>query len=163
MENIEIKKRMDEIVEVLKEKEETLKELEAILDMRIQDLKENFNKKKGTLDDAMLYLRTELRALFEQIEARETKTQYKVTLLSGDVIVKKPTQTFNYDKKLLEEWAEIERPDLIEVKEVKEFKWAEFKEELYIHEGRIINIRTGEEMELEGLSIKEVEEQIIVK
>lgn len=163
MEKIEIKKRMDEIVEVIKEKEEILNELETILEMRINDLKINFKKKQNDLNDAMLYLKTELRALFGQIEAKETKSQYKVTLLSGDVILKKPIESFEYDKKLLEKWAEKERPDLVEVKHTKEFKWAEFKEELIIHEGQIINTHTGEALEIEGLSIKKTDEQIIVK
>lgn len=163
MENIEIKKRMDEIVESIKEKEETINELEAILEMRIKDLKQHFKTKKDTLDDAILYLKTELRALFEQVEVKETRTQYKVALLSGDVVVKKPKKAFNYDKKLLEKWAEKERPDLIEVKEMKEFRWVDFKEELVIHEDRIINISTGEMVEIEGLSIKEVDEQIIIR
>lgn len=163
MENIGIKKRMDEIVEVIKEKEEEIDDLQAILDARVADLNLSFHTKKHTLEETIIYLKTELKALFEKVDSRETRTQRKITLLSGDVIVKKPTKTFVYDKKLLEKWAEKENPNLIEVREVKEFKWAEFKEKLFINGDDIINTETGEKLCIEGLSLKEVEEYLIIR
>lgn len=163
MEQIAIKKRMDEIVETVKAKEEEIEELQALLEARVADLNLSFERKKNTLEEAIVYLKGELRALFEKVDTKDTKTQRKVTLLSGDVIIKRPTKTLVYDKKLLEKWAQKEAPDLIEVKEIKEFKWATFKEKVLIEDNHIINVETGEALCIEGLTFKEVEEQLIIK
>ena len=84
----------------------------------------------------------------------DTKTQKKVTLLNGDVVIKKATQTIDYDKSKLLAWAEEKGMDgLIATKETKDFKWADFKKQLAVTDGGIVDIETGELVNIEGLTV----------
>lgn len=230
---IAIQSQMDEKVHEVHEVEKEQAELQALLDARVQQIKDSFQGKFDILSNRKEYLVTGLKLLFDQVPHKETKTQAKVTLLSGDVVVKKPGVKLDYDKKVLLENAEaainsyysekeelennlsniegrideaskldplsvdldvlyIQRNELLEAidglscewlsyvksKEVKDFDWSAYKESLEIVEvddvdqetgevkgriNQIINTETGEVIEIEGLSVLPVAEQVVIK
>nr|DAT81675.1 MAG TPA: hypothetical protein [Caudoviricetes sp.] len=162
---VAIQAQMDEKVEEIHQVEQEQAELQALLDARIQKIKDSFQGKIDTLNSRKDYLMTELRTLFDQVPHKETKTQAKVTLLSGDVVVKKATVKLDYDKKVLLENAEqTGLTEYIKTKEVQDFDWASLKAKLQIQEdGSIVNVETGEVLEIEGLSVLPVAEQVVIK
>lgn len=162
---IAVKAQMDEKVNQVHEVEKEQAELQALLDARVQKIKDSFQNKFDSLNSKKDYLTTEIKVLFDQVPHSETKTQAKVTLLSGDVVVKKATVELDYDKKVLLENAESTGlTEYITTKEVKDFDWAGLKAKLEIQEdGSIINTETGELMNIEGLSVLPVAEQVVIK
>ena len=216
---VAIQSQMDQKVEEVHQVEQEQAELQALLDARVQQLKDSFQGKFDILNGRKEYLTSELRVLFDQVPHNETKTQAKVTLLSGDVVVKKPSLKLDYDKAVLLKNAEIaitaynitkeelenelsniefrideaskldpldvdldvlyvQRNELLEAvnglncewlpyiksKEVKDFDWSAYKEKLEIQEdGSIVNTETGELLEIEGLTVLPVAEQVVIK
>lgn len=162
---VAIQAQMDERVEEIHEVEKEQAELQALLDSRIQKIKEKFQGKFDSLNSRKDYLMAELRSLFDEVPHKETKTQAKVTLLSGDVVVKKATVKLDYDKKVLLENAEqTGLTEYITTKEVKDFDWVSLKAKLEIREdGSIVNTETGEVLAIEGLSVLPVAEQVVIK
>ncbi|MHC1750706.1 MAG: host-nuclease inhibitor Gam family protein [Cellulosilyticaceae bacterium] len=162
---IAIQAQMDQKVEEIHQVEQEQAELQALLDARVQQIKDSYQSKFDTLGNNIQYLTTELKAMFEQVPQKATKTQRKVSLLSGDVVVKNASQKLDYDKKLLLEDAEAHgMNEYILTKEVRDFDWTSFKATLEILEdGLVINKDTGEVMNMEGLSVVEVPEQVVIK
>lgn len=162
---VAIQSQMDEKVYEIKMLDQEEAELKALLEVRIEEIKASFTGKVEKIGTRRNYLISELRALFDQVPSKETKTQAKVTLLSGDVVVKKPSLKLDYDKKvLLENAEETGLAEYITTKEVKDFDWTGFKARLAIQDdGSIINTETGELLEIEGLSVLPVAEQVVIK
>lgn len=162
---VAIQAQMDQKVEEVHQVEQEQAELQALLDARVQQLKDRFQGKFDILNSRKEYLTSELRVLFDQVPHKETKTQAKVILLSGDVVVKKPGVKLDYDKKVLLDNAEAYGlEEYITTKEVKDFDWAGLKSKLAIQEdGSIVNTYTGEVLEIEGLSVLPVAEQVVIK
>ena len=162
---IAIQAQMDEKVYEIRILDQQEAELNALLDARIEEIRNSFANKVEIIASRRNYLVSEIRALFEQVPCKETKTQSKVTLLSGDVVVKKATVKLDYDKKVLLENAEqTGLTEYITTKEIKDFDWTGLKAKLEIQEdGSIVNIETGEVLEIEGLSVLPVAEQVVIK
>lgn len=162
---VQIKAQMDANVEEIHEVEKEQAELQALLDARIAEIKASFEGKFNSLNSKKDYLMAELRNMFSQVTAKETKTQAKVTLLSGDVVVKKPTLKLDYDKKVLLENAEATGlMDYVVTKEVKDFNWMGLKAQLTVQDdGTIIHNDTGEVFDIEGLSVIPVAESMVIK
>lgn len=162
---VAIQAQMDEIVYEIRMLDQEEAELQALLDARIEEIKTSFASKVEKIGSRREQLTSELRVLFDQVPSKETKTQAKVTLLSGDVVVKKPSVKLDYDKKVLLENAETTGlKEYITTKEVKDFDWAGLKVKLTIQDdGSIVNTETGELLEIEGLSVLPVAEQVVIK
>ena len=160
-----VQAQMDERVYEVRLLDQEEAELDALLEKRIEEIKAAHAVKVEKIGSRRTQLLTELRVLVDQVPSKETKTQMKVTLLSGDVVVKKPTLDFNYDKKVLLENAESTGlTEYIKTKEVKDFDWTGFKSKLEIQEdGSIVNTETGEVVEIEGLSVLPKAEQVVIK
>lgn len=149
---IQLKVEMDQLVENIKELEVALTELGELFKVRIELLKEQYEEKKLGIEQKKEKHQQYLRELFEQVPQSETKAQRKVKLLSGDVVVKKAKIDFEKDTDKLLVWAkENEREDLINKKEVLSFKWADFKRNLVATEQGIVDIETGECINIDGL------------
>lgn len=232
---IAVQAQMDERVYEIRMLDQDEAELEALLETRIEEIRTSFANKVEKIGSRRNQLITEIRTLFDQVPSKETKTQAKVTLLSGDVVVKKAGLKLDYDKKVLLENAEVavqkyenrkaelkdklneienridemekeeplsvmqdveslyrERNELLEAindlscewlpyiksKEVKDFDWSAYKEKLEIVEideidqetgevkgkvNQVVNKETGKVLEIEGLSVLPVAEQVVIK
>lgn len=160
-----VQAQMDERVYEIRLLDQEEAQLNALLETRVEEIRASFANKVERIGSRRNQLITELRALFDQVPSKETKTQAKVTLLSGDVVVKKPELKLDYDKKVLLENAEqTGLGDYITTKEVKDFDWSGLKAKLEIQEdGSIVNTESGEVLEIDGLSVMPVAEQVVIK
>ena len=161
---IQLKVEMDQLVENIKELDIAIAELSELFKARAELLKEQFEEKKMGLEQKKEKHEQYLRELFEQVPQSETKTQRKVKLLNGDVVVKKAKLDFEKDTDKLLKWAkENNRNDLINKKEVLSFKWADFKKDLVPTEDGIVYVETGELLDIEGLSTITKTEEMEIK
>ena len=123
---LELKVEMDQLVEKIKELDIAMAELNELYKSRIELLKEQFEEREYSLQQKKEQHQGHLRALFEQVPQDETKTQKKVKLLSGDVVVKKSKLDIEKDSDELLKWAQANnREELINRKEVLSFKFQE--------------------------------------
>lgn len=161
---LQLKVEMDQLVENIKELEIAIAELNELFKARAELLKEQFEEKKMGLEQKKEKHKQYLRELFEQVPQSETKTQRKVKLLNGDVVVKKANLDFEKDTDKLLVWAQMNgRNDLINKKEVLSFKWADFKKDLVPTENGIVYVETGELLDIEGLSTITKTEEMEIK
>lgn len=159
----EIHVQMDNLVEDFKSITEQIESFMQIRDRKIQTVNEQYEEKVGPLNKELEYIKTQLRVLADQVPQKEAKTQSKVELLSGSVVIKKPTQTLVADNDKLIEWAkENAMNDYIDEKVVQSFKWKELKADLDIVDGQVVNKITGEIM-AEGVTIEDKPEEVVVK
>ena len=161
---LQIKVEMDQLVEKIKALDTAIVELNELYKMRIELLKEQYEEKKYKLEKKRDKQQIYLRELFEQVPQSETKTQRKVKLLCGDVVVKKSKLDFEKDNDKLLEWAKVnQRDDLISRKETLSFKWADFKKDLLTTPNGIVEVATGELLDIPGLEVIKTEEKLEVK
>lgn len=161
---IEKKVEMDSIVSEIKVLDYKIAEFNEMQRVQEEQLKARFDSMRKNVNEARNFAIGQLRALVEQVNPSSTKTQLKVALPNGDVVVKKATQAIDYDKSKLLDWAEEKgMTGLIAVKETKDFKWAEFKKQLAVTDAGIVDTETGELVNIEGLAVKEVAEEVQVK
>lgn len=159
----EIHVQMDDLVEDFKSITEQIESFMQIRDRKIQSVNEQYEEKVGPLNKELEYIKAQLRVLADQVPQKEAKTQSKVELLSGSVVIKKPTQTLVADKDKLIEWAkENSMNDYIDEKVVQSFKWKELKADLDIVDGQVVNKITGEIM-AEGITIENKPEEVVIK
>lgn len=161
---IQFKVEMDNLVESIKGIDYELLELEALLKAQIEQFKARFEEKQYLLKEKREKLQIQLQVLFEQVPQNETKTQRKVKLLNGDVVVKKAKLDFEKDIDKLLEWAKASnRDELISRKEVLSFKWADFKKRLVPTDCGIVDVETGETLEIDGLHAITKAEELEIK
>ncbi|MDA3731547.1 host-nuclease inhibitor Gam family protein [Niameybacter massiliensis] len=162
---VQNKARMDEIIAEINVINEQRVELEAVFNERVRLIKEQWEDKDLLQYTRIRHLEEELKVLMDTVPKAETKTQFKVSLLCGDVILKKATKKIDYDKKKLLDYALANNlMEYVSTKEVQDFKWAEFKSELDILEDDVIIIKeTGEVVNIDGLGVIEVPEELVIK
>lgn len=97
----------------------------------------------------------------EDLNLKESKTQFSYKLASGDLVIKKAKKDFNRTSNagLIEHYKGtnfvVEEPKL---------KWGELKKHLKIEsDGTIIDLLTGEILNIDGLDVKDIKEEIIIK
>lgn len=152
----------DWCLDKIRESKAEYNRFEMVAKAKIQQIEEALKKQKQKCDGEVNFFEGKLREYFETVEKQETKTLKKYKLPSGQLKAKKSTVTFNYDKKKLLDYAEKEKlKDLIKV--TKDFKWADFKKQLEIKDNEIINIETGEIIDIDGLTIETKSEEFSVE
>ena len=170
---LKIQAQLDEKIEYVNDLNTEKAQLEALYKSKLEALKAQFDKKVESIQGNVDYTMQEIRVLFDQVPHKSTATQEKVSVLSGDVVLKKASVDFDYDKKTLLEQAQrqLQEPltdqflaTYIKTKEVSDFDWAKFKEKLVIGDNfEIIDALTGEVIQLEGLKVIQKPEQLIIK
>lgn len=162
---IEIKSRMEELVEEIKKIQVQEAETDALYEVGVEALKEKRDDRKVILETHRKHLEMQLKALFDQAPQSKTKTQRKVTLLGSDVIIKNKNLAPDYDaEKLIAYFEEMGVADkYIKVKQSKSVDWVNFKKEIEVTSEGIISKETGELLEIDGLWIKEKEEELVIK
>ena len=161
---LQLKVEMDQLIEKIKELDTAILELNELFKMRSELFKKQYEEKKYELEQKKAKQQGYLRELFEQVPQSETKTQRKVKLLSGDVVVKKSKLDFEKDNDKLLEWAKAnQREDLISRKETLSFKWADFKKNLLTTPTGIVEVATGELLDIPGLEVIKTEEKLEIK
>lgn len=160
---VDVQVRMDNLVEDHKSITEEIESMMAIKNAKIEQIEANFSAKKDKLETMQNMIMAELRVLAEQVPQKETKTRYKVDLLSGSIVIKKPTQTLVADKEKLIEWAKkAAMLEYIDEKVIESFKWKDFKGDVEIIDGKPVNKYTGEVM-TDCIVVEEVPEKVVIK
>lgn len=159
----DIQVQMDNLVEDYKSITEEIENMMAIKNAKIEQIENTYRMKADKLETTQNMIIAELRVLAEQVPQKETKTQCKVELLSGSVVIKKPTQTLVADKEKLIEWAKgAAMLEYIDEKVVESFKWKEFKGDVEIIDGKPVNKYTGEVM-TDCIVVEDVPEKVVIK
>lgn len=215
---LKVQAEIDAKVEYVNELNMEKAQADALYKSKLEALKEQYDKRVEGIQGNIDYAMQEIKVLFDQVPHKSTATQEKVSVLAGDVILKKAYYDLDYDKKALLEQAqqqvqlyessrlqleaaiaeldneidaahavgEFDRADdvvkernklieaqealecplgeYIKTKQVEDFDWAKFKENLVIGENEsIINGLTGEVIQMPGLSIVKKPEQLLIK
>ena len=100
-------------------------------------------KAKEQADQRISYLMEHLRRYTACVPMKETKTQSKYSLPSGDLVLKKPSVAFRRDDEKLLKWLkDSDNGDLIAVKMSP--AWAEIKKAITVVDGKAVFTDTGE-------------------
>jgi len=157
----------DELIEKVKETETDKAKLEQVAKDRIDLINSQLEEKSAKLDGWIEQYKFSLLQIANLTTTKETKTQRKLELLAGDVIIKKATKKFKNDNKAILEAVKDERKDLVKEKVTTSLDWAKFEKELEIigdgADAEIINTTTGEVVNIAGLEVEEVPERLEVK
>lgn len=157
---------MDNLVENYKMLTEERETLEGIKNAKIEKINLDFTTKENSLSEKQAYILAELRVLAEQVPQKHTKTQSKVSLLSGDVVIKKPQKKLTADKDKLTTWLQDNAyTNYVIEKTTVTADWKEFKSRLKLDEetGAILDASTGEILDITGVTVEEVAEQVVIK
>ena len=99
-------------------------------------------------DNEVAYFTGLLRAYFETVPAKDTKTMRKYALPSGNLVLNKAKQDFGCENpQALLEWCEKNDPEMIRVK--REPCWIDIKKRLVKTDAGIIDGATG--LEVDGV------------
>ena len=115
-------------------------------DAELERLTDWYERQKKSIkeqhDFRVEYLTGLLEDYFTQVPAKETKTQRKYRLPSGDMVFTKEKADFTVsDEERLLKWCSENDPDLVKV--VSSTKWGELKKRLETVEGMIVDHETG--------------------
>lgn len=102
-------------------------------------------------------LQKELEAYLRRVDCRETKTRYSYQLLSGKVILKKPTQKLVPDRKALAEYLQ-ESGQTQYLKLNPEPAWGEYKKRLKIVGDAVVDVDTGQVVP--AVAVEDVPEEL---
>lgn len=147
--------KADWAIDRIIEEKVALRRFEIAVNNKVSQLQMKLKKEQEKANREIEFFESKLREYFDTVKdkAKDSKTQKVYKLPSGSLKMKKEVITFDYDKAKLLEYAETEElEDLIKV--TKEFKWVEFKKILEIKGNSIINIDTGEIIEVKGLTLE---------
>lgn len=153
----------DEVVERVKENEEQKARFKEIAGERIKKIKDQLEQQVSKLDHWTELDKSILLQIASLSKTKETKTQRKLELLAGDVVIKKATYKFENDNDKILKAIKDKRKDLVKTKTETTLDWAEFKKELQIDGENIIYKETGEIVNIDGLGLENVPEIVQVK
>ena len=95
-------------------------------------------------------------------DLKETKTQFKYTSLSGEVVMKKDMLKIKQNLDI-EDVKKSDFKHFITVEQKEKLNWADMKRLLVIKDKNIINTETGEIVNLKGLELEEEKGKVIIK
>lgn len=136
----------NEIIKKIKEIDAEKASWENYYDERKKAVIEEFNGKRE-------YYISKLGCYFERedVKKRNTKTTIKLQLPEGILIFTKPSQKMEYDEDKLIEYLETNSmSDFVNSK--KSVAWNELKKKLKISQGKVVNIETGEVVDIISVS-----------
>lgn len=114
----------------------------AELDVREKQITDQYENRTAHLREL---LGSYIRQVYENGDASETKTQIAYPLLSGKLVLKKPTTKLQQDDKVLTAWCREHLPE--RVKATYKAEWAEVKKNVKVVDGIAIYEPTGEVMD----------------
>lgn len=154
----------DELITEIRELEADKVRYTNIARGKMENIQADLLRGTEGIDRCVQFNKDQLRAFFTTVNKKETKTQESYSLLSGRLIMKKATTKLKHDDKKIAEWAEVNASEYITIKSTSVLNWTEFKKDLVIVNGALIDKVTGEVLEsIEGLMIEEVKESFEVK
>ena len=154
----------DELITDIRELEADKERFANIARGRIENIQSALEIQINHINNEIQFNKDQLRAFFTTVNKKETKTQESYSLLSGRLVMKKATTKLKHDDKKIAEWAAVNASEYITIKSTSILNWTEFKKDLVIVNGALMDKVTGEILEnIEGLLIEEVKESFEVK
>ena len=167
MEEIRIVKNdndADKLLEQIKEAKTEIQRYKTMAETKIKEIEYLLEKRINGINYTIEINKSMLMAYFISVKQKESKTQFSYGLLNGTLVMKKPTQKIKHDDVELLKYCMIYEDKYVKSSIVNKLDYAEFKKDLSIENGLIINKVTGEVLEnVQGLSIEEVNEQFDIK
>ncbi|WP_226035779.1 host-nuclease inhibitor Gam family protein [Aquibacillus saliphilus] len=155
--------KVDALIEDIRENNNDIKKYKDILDKRIAELKLNFENKKTTLEKRNHYLLSTLNTYAkQQKDLKSTKTQWKYSSLSGDILIKKPLPKLQ--KPVKDTYKDIQKlyPELVEDVTEQNLNWKDLKSKLVVQNGEVYDKESGENLS-SYIDIEISDEETIVK
>jgi len=149
----------DMAVEAIRELQEEVGRLENVTKARIELLQEATERKTAPIKEELDSLEIQLKEYFKTLKTKDTKTQRKYVLPSGDLLEKKQAPEFERDNDKLLVWAKTCNKKYYKTEEKP--VWEEIKKDLEFKEGLAIHKETGEV--LNSIAVKEREPKFIIK
>lgn len=117
--------------------------IEAETQRMLDFYKAQSEKLKEQCEQKTAFLKGLLQRYLMTVPTKETKTQSKYALPSGDLVMKKPAVAFRHDDEKLLKWLkDSDNGDLIAVKMSP--AWAEIKKAITVVDGKAVFTDTGE-------------------
>lgn len=153
----------DRLIRIYKAIERDKLRFKELAEKQKAEIEHRYQMKAEKYDKELESITLQLKAFAEGQKMKETKTQKKYQLLSGDIIIKKPVKQLTADKEILLQ--SITGTEYNNYKRVKEeVAWSDLKKRLdYTDDGLIIDKETGEIVNLEGLSVEEKPGSVEIK
>lgn len=139
-----IKDEYDERDRLIKVAQDHIEELECY----VAGLNDKYECKVG-------YLKSLLFTYFESVPHKETKTQESYKLMSGSLVKKKGSEKIAHDDEKLLAYLKADKA-VGYIKVVEKADWAEFKKDLKIIDGVVVDTLTGTVIPPEVCSVEEV-------
>ena len=154
----------DELLEEVRELKHEKSRFETIAAGKIGIIEEDLKHKSDKIDKQIQFMKDQLQGFFTTVDKRDSKTQQSYNLFSGKLVMKKATQKIAHDDVELLAYAIRNKMDYVKQSTVYKLDYTEFKKDLVISNGMIVNKSTNEILEgVNGLSIEEVSEQFDIK
>lgn len=135
----------------IQEADEDRKRLNGVSERKIEYYQGLIEDNNRHFENEVGFLKSKLYEYFTTVKHKETKTQESYKLPSGSLVWKKGKMDFEKDDDTLLEWVKKNRPDMVVTKE--SVAWGDYKKELEILDGKVIDTSTGEVVE--GIFTKE--------
>lgn len=155
--------KIDSLISQVRENNNEIEKLKEILDKRKQQLDLDYKVKEDSLLRQNHFFLTTLNTYAKsQKDLKSTKSQYKYTSLSGNVIIKKSLKKIKKPNDKTIEKIEKIYPDFIEVEQKKKLKWADLKKKFIIQGDNVYDQETGEDVS-EFITYDISDEETIIK
>lgn len=156
-------KKADWAIAQIKEAEAERDRLVELAREQLKDLTDRIDEINDKCDNDTAYLKSLLCEYFRTVPHKETKTQETYKLLSGSLVMKKPSVKIDHnDDKLIEYLENNDGGDYIKLK--KSVDWAEFKKNLIITDsGEIVDSELGTVIDSSVCSLEEVPASFNIK
>jgi len=158
---LEIENRIEE----LKSFSETYMRLKLTAQAKIDYYQRKFDELEKDFQEKKERIENEVKNLMvigeKQGIVKETKTLKKLDALSGVAVLTKQSKTIVKDDNEFMIFLQKNHPEFVEIKQVSNIKWMEFKKQLSLTDSGTIVDSDG--MIVEGLSLKDVPEKFEIK
>ena len=155
-------KLADWAIRKIKEEEAERDRLINIANDQIAELNIRINQLETQCENKTKFLKGHLAIYFGTVPHKKTKTQESYKLLSGSLVMKKATTKINHnDDELLTYLQANDGEDYIKIK--KSVDWAEFKKNLVIQDGQVIDKELGIVIDSNICSVEDVPASFDIK
>ena len=153
--------KADWVIRKIKSEEEDLNRLVNCAEAIINEYKQKIEDYKTKFKNKTSHFYFLLQEYFKTVKPKETKTQKKYTLPSGDLVLKKPSIKFIRDDDKFTKWLKENNYEGY-IKTIEKAEWGDFKKALKVtyKDGNIIT-ENGEVVD--GVVGEETEEEFVIK
>jgi len=153
--------KADWVIRKIKSEEEELNRLVNCAEAIINEYKQKIEDYKTKFKNKTSHFYFLLQEYFKTVKPKETKTQKKYTLPSGDLVLKKSSIKFIRDDDKFKKWLKENNYEGY-IKTIEKVEWGDFKKALKVtyKDGNIIT-ENGEVVD--GVIGEETEEEFVIK